>query len=289
MGSYEERIRESRPSLSPSLRRLADFLLDSSIQAAFLTATELAHTLDIDPATVVRFAQKLDYPGYPQLQREIRDKVRRELISDRRAAPDSPSAAAETALADVVRHLELVRRTFPLEAAARLLAALDETERVIVLAESAALPQARTLSTWLESGGYSVHLAGGNPADLARALAGARKGDLILAIQAVEETPFLPRALAQAQSSRIVTAALAAIPSMEITRHADILIAPHASADAALGPVSLSAMVYALVSMLAQVRPGRFKAAAERVDELTQHLISDSADSDGRPAKPRRS
>ncbi len=289
MISYEDRIREARPALSPSLRRLADFLLDSSIQAAFLTATELAHTLDIDPATVVRFAQKLGYPGYPQLQREIRDKVRRELLSERRATPDSPSAAAEAALADVVRHLELVRRTFPLEAAGKLLSALDEVERVIVLAESATFPQARTLAAWLESGGYSVHLAGGSPADLARALAGARKGDLMLAIQATEETPFLPRALAQAQASRVVTAALAAIPSLEITRHADILLAPHASPAAALGPVSLSAMVYALVSMLAQARPGRFKAAAERVDELTQQLIAEPGDSDGRPARSRRS
>lgn len=289
MSSYEDRIREARPKLSPSLRRLADFLLDSPIQAAFLTATELAHSLDIDPATVVRFAQKMDYPGYPQLQREIRDKVRLELLADRRSPADSPAAAAEAALADVVRHLELVRRTFSLDAATKLLAAFDEVERVILLADSAALPPARTLAGWLEAGGYTVHLAGGGPADLARALTGARKGDLVLAIQAVEETPFLPRALAEARGNRIATAALVAIPSLEITRHADILLAPHASADPSLGPVSLSAMVYALISMLVQARPGRFRAAAERIGTLTQRLLEPDSAAEPPPTRRRRS
>ena len=65
MSTYEERIREVRRGLSPSFARLADFLLDSFAEASFLTATELAHSLDLDPATVVRFAQKTGLPGIP--------------------------------------------------------------------------------------------------------------------------------------------------------------------------------------------------------------------------------
>ena len=57
MRSYENRIREARETFSPSFERLGTFLLDSYAQAAFLTATELAHTLDLDPATVVRFGE----------------------------------------------------------------------------------------------------------------------------------------------------------------------------------------------------------------------------------------
>ena len=63
MATYESRIRRARPGLSPSFIRLADFLLDSYAHAAFLTATELAHVLDVDPATVVRFSQQLGYRG----------------------------------------------------------------------------------------------------------------------------------------------------------------------------------------------------------------------------------
>src|SRR5512136_1704407 len=78
--TYEERIRRDRPTMSKSFAKLADFLLDSYIQASFMTASELAHVLNLDAATVVRFSQHLGYKGYPQLQREIRARVKRDLL-----------------------------------------------------------------------------------------------------------------------------------------------------------------------------------------------------------------
>ena len=70
--SYEKRIREARPRMSKSFARLAEFILDSYVQSALMTATELAHQVDVDAATVVRFAQMLEYRGFPELQREIK-------------------------------------------------------------------------------------------------------------------------------------------------------------------------------------------------------------------------
>ena len=67
--SYEDRIRQARLGMSKSFAKLADFLLDSYIESAFMTASELAHTLDLDAATVVRFAQTLGYSGFPVMQR----------------------------------------------------------------------------------------------------------------------------------------------------------------------------------------------------------------------------
>ncbi len=49
-------------------------------KAALMTATELAHQVDVDAATVVRFAQRLGYDGFPQLQSEIKDKVKQDLL-----------------------------------------------------------------------------------------------------------------------------------------------------------------------------------------------------------------
>ena len=65
--TYEDRIRKERPGMSKSFAKLADFLLDSYIEAAFMTASELAHELNLDAATVVRFSQHLGYKGYPEL------------------------------------------------------------------------------------------------------------------------------------------------------------------------------------------------------------------------------
>src|SRR5512137_3219132 len=78
--TYEESICQERPYLLKSFAKLADFLLDSYIKASFMTASELAHALNLDAATAVRFSQHLGYKGYPELLREIRDKVRRNLL-----------------------------------------------------------------------------------------------------------------------------------------------------------------------------------------------------------------
>ena len=37
--TYEERIRRDRPAMSKSFAKLADFLLDSYIEASFMTAS----------------------------------------------------------------------------------------------------------------------------------------------------------------------------------------------------------------------------------------------------------
>ena len=88
---YEDRIRRARPEMSKSFAKLADFLLDSYIEAAFLTASELAHTLNLDAATVVRFSQFLGYSGFPELQHEIRERVKGDLLIRPRQAEEENS------------------------------------------------------------------------------------------------------------------------------------------------------------------------------------------------------
>src|SRR5512143_1286513 len=109
--TYEERIRQERPNMSKSFAKLADFLLDSYIKASFMTASELAHALNLDAATVVRFSQHLGYKGYPELLREIRDKVRRNMLyhpSDTKE-PDSLPAVVTTALESLSHELDQMR------------------------------------------------------------------------------------------------------------------------------------------------------------------------------------
>lgn len=76
---FKDRIQEKYDSLSARFRVVADFILEHTLEASFMTATELARHLKIDPATVVRFSQELDYNGYRELAREIKAYVSGEL------------------------------------------------------------------------------------------------------------------------------------------------------------------------------------------------------------------
>jgi DNA-binding MurR/RpiR family transcriptional regulator len=273
MTSYETRIRETRSDFSPSFIRLADFMLDSYRQAAFLTATELAHLLDLDPATVVRFSQLLGYRGYPEFQREIREKVKKDLLIDRKIEPGTSAEAAETALREIVRNLEFTQRTFPIEAAEELITALDEVERVIVLAEGLAISSARCLASWLEAVGYTIHLAGGSPPALARAVAGAHKSDLAIAIEITQETPFIAHALSTIKGTGARTAAIFVTPSSELAHHADLILSASINPTPGIGQILLDGMVYTLIQMLMHARPGRFEKTYDRVRAITQSMI----------------
>lgn len=271
--TYEERIRNARTGLSPSFLRLANFLLDSYTEAAFLTATELAHTIDIDPGTVVRFSQHLGYHGYPELQAEIRERVKRECFLELKFESNTTSEAAANALDEVVQTLKAFQRSFSVNLANKLITLLDEVERVILLAEGLAVPPANTLATYLEAAGYTVHRSNGSPAGLARAVAGARKRDMALAVCVNEDTPFIAEALAGAKDAGAHTVSLVANPSAQAAVSADIVLAGFSHPDPGVGQVVLESMVYALVRMLAHARPARFRGAEERVQAMTERLV----------------
>jgi DNA-binding MurR/RpiR family transcriptional regulator len=79
MPMYVDRIRESYEGLTKSQQKLANFVVDNYRDVAFMTCAELGHTLDVDQATVVRFAQALGYSGYTEMLDEIQEIVKAEL------------------------------------------------------------------------------------------------------------------------------------------------------------------------------------------------------------------
>jgi DNA-binding MurR/RpiR family transcriptional regulator len=275
MTSYVERIRQVRSDLSPSFERVAEFLLDSYTQAALLTATELGHTLDIDTATVVRFAQQLGYKGYPELQREIREKLKREFLGVSISEPNSSAEVADIALSQIAQSLALTRKTFPLEEAESLIILLDEAQRVIILAEGLAMGPAKNLTAWLEAAGYNIHMSSGSFSDLARALVGARNGDMVIVIEVDGETPFLAEAISQAKAMDLQTVAIVSSPSSPAAQFADLCLAAYKAPHRGVDQIMVEAIIYAFVRMLHRARPGRFENIEERVEEIKKSLAKD--------------
>ncbi|MDF1513914.1 MAG: MurR/RpiR family transcriptional regulator [Anaerolineae bacterium] len=88
---FQDRIRAHYDDLTPGFRKLADFIMNSTLDVAFLTATELSRRVGVDPATVVRFAQELGYSGFRELSREIKHYVRDQVTETYRKAGESGS------------------------------------------------------------------------------------------------------------------------------------------------------------------------------------------------------
>ena len=73
------RLKEGADGFSRNQRLLARHVLANYQSVAFATVAQLATQSGVSEATIVRFAQALDFSGYPELQKEIRRLVRAEL------------------------------------------------------------------------------------------------------------------------------------------------------------------------------------------------------------------
>ncbi|BDH44902.1 transcriptional regulator [Salmonella enterica subsp. enterica serovar Choleraesuis] len=69
------RIRQRYQTLAQSDRKLADFILTNPEQTRYLSSQQLADDAGISQSSVVKFAQKLGYKGFPALKMAIGDAL----------------------------------------------------------------------------------------------------------------------------------------------------------------------------------------------------------------------
>ncbi len=268
--SYEERIRRERGNMSKSFAKLADFMLDSYVEASFMTAQELAHVLNLDAATVVRFSQLLGYSGYPQLQKEIRQKVKGDLLIRPRQAEagNTLTAVSEATLRNISLDLEQTRITLDTAALSQLVELLGTVNRTIVLTDAPAQPAAYNLAYFLELGGFPVSVARPGARDLARTLYGATTQDLVLAVDISGHTPYIANAILESRERCIPNAAIVGTASLSSARAAGIVLAAQSYSSAVSSMVVINALVCVLGEALRWRYPERFAGSDQAIDEI---------------------
>jgi len=87
---FQQRIAEAGSTLTPAESRIAEKLLLDPTPVAFGSVAEVAGEMGLSAPTVVRFATKLGYGGYRELQHSVRETLFRDLRPvDRLQAGDS--------------------------------------------------------------------------------------------------------------------------------------------------------------------------------------------------------
>ena len=272
--TYEDRIRQERPDMSKSFAKLADFLLDSYIESAFMTASELAHRLDLDAATVVRFAQTLGYKGFPDMQREIRQRVLGDLLVRPEEAKvyESVPGVVANAMAELSLALEQTRMSLDTEAVAKLVEQIGAARRIILLAENPAQAAAYNLVHFLEQGGFPIYIARSGVADLARTVHTATEQDLLIALEVSGQSPYIAGALESARQKGLPTAAILGAASLNSARAADVVLAARSNPSLGVGIISIESIIYALSRALRWRFADRFAGAEQAITILTANI-----------------
>ncbi|MFC3051943.1 MurR/RpiR family transcriptional regulator [Kordiimonas pumila] len=65
--------------LSKQLKKIARFILDNPVDTALDTAAEIAAQLEVQPSSLIRFAQALDFEGFSEIQKIFRSNLVQQL------------------------------------------------------------------------------------------------------------------------------------------------------------------------------------------------------------------
>ena len=127
-----------REELTPTQKRVLEFILKYPEEAVFLTASRLALRLNISDTSIVRMAQALGFDGYPDLRRKLRRVVQDRLSTvDRLDATAGEVETVEDVFANVllrdVANLRSVLRDIDPAVFAGAADSLDNAGRVFVI------------------------------------------------------------------------------------------------------------------------------------------------------------
>lgn len=100
------------PRLSKGQKLIAEYILKHYDKAAFMTAAKLGTSVGVSESTVVRFANELDFTGYPKLQKALQELIKTRLTTVQRIELSNDFVSEETALKGVLKSdMENIRAT----------------------------------------------------------------------------------------------------------------------------------------------------------------------------------
>ena len=148
-------IRQHHESLSPSQKRVAQFLLEGGIDVIHFTISEIAEAVGVNASTVVRAAQALGFEGFPQLQSVLRSQFLNQtklaqrlqieaqsLLDDFAAHQAEDAHLLNTVLREEMQNLLDLPRHVPTDSFDRAVDMLDAAGRVYIIGLGASFPLA---------------------------------------------------------------------------------------------------------------------------------------------------
>jgi len=260
---FPERIAQHYSRLGRNQRKIADFLTQEYHEAAFINAFGLSQRLEVDPATVTRFAQRLGYTGYPELLGEIQDMVRKELRVARKppAERDDVLAVFLTALAGDKDNLERTITHMRGETVTAVISSLRSAENIYLVAHGLARGPAQTFVAQLRGLlAMPAHLVPADQLNAAAGLSSLSERDVVLGVSLAtlqDDTAQVLR-LSRSRGARII--GLCTSHTSPTASSADlILVCPGESTMEIPSTVSISAVLTALVQTLASQESQRLE------------------------------
>jgi len=264
---FRERIRQTYSKLSPNKKKIADFLMASQQEAAFMTASQLARHLKVDVATVVRFAQDIGYAGYPALAREVQTLVKGELKIAREFT--TGEVTAESPFATIMlkerENIEQALTSIPAETVQEVVEMLKKARRIYVVAQGEPLNLGCFFATRLQLQGLQAKALSGDPAALALVLNRLTADDVVIGVSHSKAAVEAAGALHFARELGAKTVGLVSTHASPVAHVAElVIICPSKSTTVAPSFGSMVSVMDAILQMLAPAEAAEQQASFEQ-------------------------
>jgi DNA-binding MurR/RpiR family transcriptional regulator len=281
---FRERITRNYQSLSPSFKKIADFILADHQRVAFMSASRLAKHLGVDVATVTRFAQQLGYDGYTQLIREIQEKVLDEMREDRAPVTDRMDAAQGPFALTLWRdwaNLEKTIKNIPPDQSEAAIAALHSAGRIYLVSEGAGAGLAIAMAAYLNMIKPEAFALVKGPFDLALALKDLGPDDLVIGIGFTSYAYSATKALEYAQKVGAKSLGVISHADCPIGGVADILLSCSATQEGYLASLTgVGAILFSLVYTLLLDDPQHYNQKLLQFQDAYADLTAGTARGD---------
>jgi DNA-binding MurR/RpiR family transcriptional regulator len=255
--AFTELIREIYPELSPSYRKIADYLVNHYRDAAFMTASEIGRKTAVDTAQVVRLAQRLGYPGFPELIAEIQEKVKQDLQKIYEPAGDErhPAAIVQRMLTHDRNNLEHMRLHLDGATVERVVNLLNTAPRIFLFGEGNTSFVAEAFAYRLLAFGISAHVISGELAAQAAAITAARPDDLYIGLGMTALSPNASIFLSMARSAGAHTLGIVSAMTNPVAGAAEyVLHAPANTVGLTPSLTAFTAILHGLTQAVAIAR-----------------------------------
>jgi len=270
-----EKIRQLYPLLSKSQKRLADLVATSYREVAFMTASSLARRLSVNEATVIRFAQRLGYSGYPDFIRDVQAIVRAELRTKYESEPEI--GGQDPFLITLHREIGTLKRAASRvspELACGLLDVVRQAQRVFIIGQGICAPLAQLFSISLRSLGVRAESPLADALGLAMALAEVDERCAVVAISATSDSRETASAVRYARQRGARTLALTCSPVDPCAQAAEVALTCPPDDLLVLPPVGvIAALIDAVVQTLAGQDAEGMRSRAEKLATAREWVL----------------
>ena len=93
--------------MTKSQKKIADYIINNSVQCAFQTADQLANSVGTSTPTVVRFANLFSYSGYAEFQKDLQENIKDMIALYSKLGSSSKGFNAKNHIVDEVVQIQL--------------------------------------------------------------------------------------------------------------------------------------------------------------------------------------